>query len=105
MATSVDTLYSDFLALVTLLDNEPSLLTTVNDNFRKSILLSAASYFEYALSNAVHEFIVEVSSASLMVSSLVKRKQSTGSITHGSTGMGRMLMSFKACLGALSRHT
>lgn len=74
MTSPVDRLHSDFEALVALLDQEPSLRATADDNFRKSILLSAASYFEFTLSEAVQAFAIEASNSSELLGALVKRK-------------------------------
>ena len=74
MTSPVDRLHSEFQSLVLLLEHEPSLRVTADDNFRKSILLSAASYFEFTLSETVQSFALEASNASELIGALVKSK-------------------------------
>lgn len=59
--TVVDRLYDEFEALKRHLDEagEVSLRSTADENFRKSLLLAAASYFERRISDLVVEFAKE----------------------------------------------
>lgn len=61
--TPVDRMYAGFKDLVILVDSgrEPSLVTFLNDNFRRSLLLCAASYFETRIKQYVLEFVEEKS--------------------------------------------
>lgn len=51
----VDTIYTDFKDAAGVLSaaNEVSLQIMLDSNLRKTLLLSAASYFEYTLSRAI----------------------------------------------------
>ncbi|WP_352665127.1 HEPN domain-containing protein [Mesorhizobium sp. M0166] len=71
----VDTIYEEFVATYDVLGRagEISLQNSLDGNSRKSILLSAASYFENALANIVEEF-ARNSSANTMVGDLIKAR-------------------------------
>mgnify|MGYP004713346167 CR=1 FL=1 len=73
--TIVDTLHSDFSILLNYLTdkNEISFQNLVNDNFRKSLLLSSASYFENALSECVYRFVVECTFERHIIAFMVRR--------------------------------
>lgn len=73
--TIVDRLHKDFEGVISFLDEngEVSLRSVVNDNFRKSLLLAAASYFERELSNCVYNFVIEIIGETHVVSSLVEK--------------------------------
>lgn len=53
---------------------EPSLISDLDDIARKTVLVSAASYFETTLTNAVHSFCVECSNKNTLVPSIVRAK-------------------------------
>jgi RiboL-PSP-HEPN len=75
--TVVDRMHGEFQAILRFLDGsgEISLVNTVNDNFRKSILLCAASYFENVIGDYVVQFTEDCSpSAKGLVSALVRNK-------------------------------
>jgi len=74
--TIVDRLYDDFYELSKLLNqsNEISLISSAEENFKKSLLLSAASYFEKRLSDCVVEFTCEVAGEQHIITSLIKNK-------------------------------
>lgn len=77
MPTSeVERIYKEFSDLVQLLkgQGELSLQTAAEDSFRKILLLSAASYFEYELTSAVASFVEEITSANGLVTALVRNK-------------------------------
>ena len=76
MATVVDKLYGEFLALIQMMDRygAVSFRNTLNDNFRKAILLSAASHFEFKITSDVLEYCVEVASGNSLVPSLIRNK-------------------------------
>ncbi|REE67527.1 HEPN domain-containing protein [Pantoea ananatis] len=73
--TIVDTLHSDFTTLLSYLNdnNEISFQSLVNDNFRKSLLLSSASYFENVLSECVYRFVVECTYERHIITFMVRR--------------------------------
>lgn len=75
-ATSVDRIYSDIDQLLSLLSSsgEISLRSSADDTYRKSLLLSIASYFESALTKAVLDFVEEQTCNRHIVVSLVKTK-------------------------------
>ena len=57
--TIVDRLYQNFADLLSALDNagEVSLRTVADENFRKSLLLAVASYFERRMTETVLTFV------------------------------------------------
>ncbi len=72
--TIVDRLYGEFQQLVEHLNKgvEPSLCSTAEDNFSKSLLLAAASYFEDRLSADVLSFVDEASNKNELVREFVR---------------------------------
>ncbi|QLA20147.1 HEPN domain-containing protein [Desulfolutivibrio sulfoxidireducens] len=58
-ATIVSNLYDEFNELLSFLktQNEISFQVTIDDNFRKNLLLAAASFFENEISNHVRKFV------------------------------------------------
>jgi RiboL-PSP-HEPN len=75
-ATGVDRLHDEFSAIIALLDaqSEPSLRTSVDDNFRKSLLLAAASYFESRMVLCVMTFAEEIAGAGGMLTEFIRIK-------------------------------
>jgi hypothetical protein len=75
----VDTIYIEFKDAVSVLASakEVSLQIMLDSNLRKTLLLSAASYFEYTLSREVAAFTDEVTSGNSLISSLVMSKAIT----------------------------
>ena len=73
-ATAIDGLYEDAKAIAKTLGAEVSLQVVVGDNFRKVLLLSAASYFEHQVCNTVLDFVRERSSGSELVVNFVRNK-------------------------------
>jgi hypothetical protein len=74
MSTPVDRLHNEFDTLALHLTGEISLLSTVDDGFRKLLLMSAASFFESRLSEDVAAFVSEASNSSSLVEEIVRRK-------------------------------
>lgn len=74
--TAVDSLHQEFVALVAFLDsaNEISYRSVADENFRKALLLAAASYFEHRLSQEILNFVEEETSQEHVVGWLVKKK-------------------------------
>jgi hypothetical protein len=74
--TIVERLHREFQALATLLEREaePSLRITADDTFRKVLLLSAASYFEYLVTEAVVAFVSSASAGNARLVEFVRRK-------------------------------
>lgn len=74
--TVVDRLHDDLAALLIVLHQtqEISLLSTVDDNWRKSLLLSAASHFERRMTGCVLTFVSGEASGNPLVTSFVKNK-------------------------------
>lgn len=74
--TVVDQLHAKFTDLLTVLDksNELSLRIVADDNFRKSLLMAAASYFEQNMTSAVLAFAEEVTSKDHILTWFVKNK-------------------------------
>jgi len=76
MSTVVDTLYNDFLAIVQLMERDEaiSLKSTINDNFRKVLLLCAASYFEHRLTTGLLSYCEEVTAGNTLIPTLIKNR-------------------------------
>lgn len=76
MGTIVDKLYGEYAAIVLMMDqyNAVSFRNTLNENFRKALLLTAASHFEHRVTSDVVLFCAEVAGGNPMVSSLIKNK-------------------------------
>ncbi len=74
--TVVDVLHEDFSALLSVLDeaDEVSLRAVADDNFRKSLLLAAASYFERRMTDAVLAFVEDAANRNRLVTALVRNK-------------------------------
>jgi len=74
--TVVDRLHGDLSALLAVLreKQEISLLNTVDDNWRKSLLLSAASHFERRMTECVLAFVNGAANGNSLVTSFVKNK-------------------------------
>jgi hypothetical protein len=72
----VDTIYKEFKDAASVLAGaqEVSLQIMLESNLRKTLLLSAASYFEYTLSREVAAFTNEVTSGNSLIDSLVQSK-------------------------------
>ena len=72
----VDTVYTEFKDAVAVLvaAQELSLQIMLESNLRKTLLLSAASYFEYTLSREVIDFINELTSDNQLIGALVQNK-------------------------------
>jgi hypothetical protein len=74
--TSVDRLHTDIDQLLRILSSagEISLRSSADDTYRKSLLLSVASYFEAKLTRIVIDFVEEQTADKHIVVSLVKNK-------------------------------
>jgi type IV pilus biogenesis protein CpaD/CtpE len=74
--TPVDRLYDEYSAVMQALQSipEPSLQITAADQFRKALLLAAASYFEHRICTCVVEFVRERAGGSVLVENFVKNK-------------------------------
>jgi len=72
--TPIDSLHDDFMEIVKVLEKhgEISLQNTTQENFRKSLLLSTASYFETKLTNEIILFFEKTSDNKLLGSEFVK---------------------------------
>lgn len=73
-------LYERFadIAKILAIAQEPSLLTAFDDTTRKAVLVSAASYFEVALSMAVADFCRKSSAKNTLVPAFVEIKAIRG---------------------------
>ena len=74
--TAVDRLHLEIVDLLRVLEtaNEFSLRSTADDNFRKSLLLSASSHFEHRITEEVIAFIRDVSDSNPLITSFVRNK-------------------------------
>jgi len=72
----VDRLYREFQELVSYLDKgaELSLRSTADENFRKALLMAAASYFERRVCDDLVEFFESMSSKNPLVREFIKKK-------------------------------
>ena len=57
-----------------LAEGEISLVATIDDILRKTLLMSAASYFEHTISESILEYVAEIADNDTAVISLVKAK-------------------------------
>ena len=74
--TIIDKAYEDNVTLLVYLSErtEISLLRTVDDSFRKTLLLSAASLFEHQISDALHSYCSRKSDSDACVMALIRIK-------------------------------
>lgn len=74
--TVVDRLHLDFAVLLRVLDEagEVSLRSVADENFRKSLVLAAASYFERRMMEAVLTFVEDATNRNVLVAALVRNK-------------------------------
>lgn len=75
-ATVVDLLHENFAGLLGVLDEagEVSLRAVADENFRKSLLLAAASYFERRMTETVLSFVGDATNGNVLVAALVRNK-------------------------------
>lgn len=76
MATVVDKLYDEFRNIYEVLSgaSEISLLNAADENFRKALLLCAASHFEHRVTGTVIDFCKRVVGPDILVPEFVKNK-------------------------------
>lgn len=74
--TVVDRLHLDFAGLLRVLDEagEVSLRSVAEENFRKSLMLAAASYFERRMTESVLTFVEDATNRNALVAALVRNK-------------------------------
>lgn len=74
--TIVDTLNTEYSSIIQFLEQsqQPSLSSDLNKYFKKLLILSAASYFEYEIQNILIEFISIASNDNPKVISFLKKK-------------------------------
>lgn len=72
----VERLHTEFGELTRILSNsgEISLLNVAEDNFRKSLLLAAASYFEKKMTEHVLQFAYEIAGENHILAALIQQK-------------------------------
>lgn len=72
----MDQLHQNFAGLLSVLDEagEVSLRSVADENFRKSLLLAAASYFERRMTETVLTFVEESTNQNIRVVELVRSK-------------------------------
>lgn len=77
--TVVDRIYAEFSDAVAIVvgAGEVSLQIMLESNLRKTLLLSAASYFEYTLTREVEHFTKEVTRGNDLIGSLIQVKAIT----------------------------
>ena len=76
MTTPVDRIYGEFVALKKHLDaqGEVSLSSSADENYRKALILSAASYFETRVCDDIQKYVEDVCEIGTLVPDLVKNK-------------------------------
>ncbi len=76
MPTVVDKAFADFRTAAQLMEQhgELSLRSTLDDLFRKSILMAAASYFEHRVSKSVYQFSQDRAQADTLLPSLIRNR-------------------------------
>lgn len=74
--TIIDKAFEDNTALRAYLSdrNEISLLRTVDDAFRKTLVLSVASLFEHQITDALHTYCVQKSGSDACILALIRNK-------------------------------
>ena len=74
--TVVDRLHENFAGLLAVLDEagEVSLRAVADENFRKSLLLAAASYFEHRMTETVMSFVEDATNRNVLIAALVRNK-------------------------------
>ena len=74
--TVVDRLHEDLAGLLAVVDEprEVSLRAVADENFRKSLLLAAASYFERRMTETVLSFVEDATNGNVRVTALVRSK-------------------------------
>ena len=74
--TAIDTLYSSRSALIDYLieKRETSLQIIADENLRKTLLMSIASYFEVELTRVVREFADEVAGKGHVITFIIQNK-------------------------------
>lgn len=73
--TPVDRLYEESSSVIAALGvGEPSLTIAAGDNFRKALVLAAASYFEHRISTCVLDFVHERANGNDLIIGFVKNK-------------------------------
>lgn len=71
--SAVDTIYKEFKDAASVLESarELSLMVVLESHLRKTLLLSAASYFEYTITRQVVDFVDEVGSKDKLINAVV----------------------------------
>jgi len=74
--TIIDSLYNEFTELLDFLDQskEISLRSTVDSTFKKTLALSAASYFEDEIRKILIKFVDDKSNSNTLLNSFVRNK-------------------------------
>ena len=74
--TIIDSLYDEFRDILKFLDDskEISLRSTVDNTFKKTLALSAASYFEDEIRKLLLQFVDEKSNSNSLLTNFVKNK-------------------------------
>jgi len=74
--TVVDRLHTDFSGLLAVLGtaDKVSLRNVADENFRKALLMAAASYFERCMTDAVLDFVAEVTTEGHVLTWLIRNK-------------------------------
>lgn len=74
-ASTVDRLYSDFTRILEQVDiTDASLRNSVEEIFRKNLLLAAASYFEHRVTNDLLELVRDISISNELLTEFVRNQ-------------------------------
>ena len=73
-STIVDRLHSEFSDLLTFVATDMSLQNVANDQCRKGLLLSAASYFEHTITRIVTEWVERLAPHNTQIVEFVRKK-------------------------------
>lgn len=75
-STVVDRVYKEFSSITEFLDanQELSFKITLDEYFRKNLLLCAASHFEYIITTEIQKYVAEVSGRNTLIPMFVKNK-------------------------------
>lgn len=75
VTTPVDRLFDESMQVLKAIGaTEPSLSIAASDNFRKSLVLASASYFEHRISTCVEEFVHERAAGATLIVAFVRNK-------------------------------
>jgi len=106
MPSIIDRIYEENEVLLNYLEErgQISLRSNVDNNFRKTLLLSAASYFESEIKESIVKFVTEFVSDENPILEFVKNKAIERQYHTYFSWKGRNANSFSVCLAVISKR-